>query len=271
MPTADFQVCDIIPRMSSKPTSQNQELVTAKDLCKDYRDTRALDHLSLTLRRGEVLGLLGPNGAGKTTAIHILLGLLTPTSGEVFVFGLSPHKDRHVLSKRLNFSSAYTQLPSNLKVIENLTVFSKIYALKNPAAKIDHLLHLFEIAHLKNRITGALSSGEKTRLNLVKCLLNDPELLLLDEPTASLDPEMADTVRKTLKKIQAENNMGILYTSHNMPEVEEICDRVLFIHQGKTIAEGTPREILKTFDSKTLENVFIKIVRSGNLVSKGDA
>ena len=240
--------------------------VNVKNLCKDYPGTKALDHLSFSLSQGEILGLLGPNGAGKTTAIHILLGLLTPTSGEVSVFGLSPLRHRQIISQRLNFSSAYVQLPSNLKVSENLLIFSKIYGVEKPKQKIDALLELFDIADLENRITGALSSGEKTRLNLCKALLNDPEILLLDEPTASLDPEMADTVRKTLKKIQREKNIGVLYTSHNMPEVEEICDRVLFIHEGRTIAQGTPATIIKSFETNTLEQVFIKIVRSGDLM-----
>ena len=241
-------------------------LAAAENLSKDYEDTRALDGLSLHLDRGEILGLLGPNGAGKTTAIHMFLGLLEPSSGSVSVFGLSPLKDRHAISKRLNFSSAYVQLPSNLKVIENLNIFSRIYCVKNRCQKIDQLLELFEIPHLKNRLTGALSAGEKTRLHLCKCLLNDPELLLLDEPTASLDPEMADKVRKILKKIQAERNLGILYTSHNMPEVEEVCDRVLFIHEGKTIAQGTPAAVMQEFQSKSLEQVFIKIVRRGDFI-----
>ena len=243
-------------------------LITVKNLCKEYADTKALSDLSFELKRGEILGLLGPNGAGKTTAIHILLGLLSPTSGEVAVFGLSPLKHRHPISKRLNFSSAYVQLPTNLKVSENLKIFSKLYNVKNAPDRILMLLDLFEISHLKNRLTGALSSGEKTRLNLAKCLLNEPELLLLDEPTASLDPEMADTVRKILKKIQRETGIGVLYTSHNMPEVEEICDRVLFIHEGRTIAAGSPVEVMRAFESKTLEQVFIKIVRSGDLIGQ---
>ena len=243
--------------------SENNLLICVENLSKNYPDTRALDRISFELRRGEILALLGPNGAGKTTAIHILLGLLAPTSGKVSVFGFSPLKDRHVISKKLNFSSAYTQLPSNLKVNENLKIFSMIYGVKNSRKKIDALLDLFEIGDLQNRVTGALSSGEKTRLNLAKSLLNDPELLLLDEPTASLDPDMADTVRKTLKKVQKETGLGILYTSHNMKEVEEICDRLHFIHLGKSVAEGTPNEILKNFGSLTLEEVFIKIARSG--------
>jgi ABC-2 type transport system ATP-binding protein len=242
-------------------------LIFTKNLCKDYRGTQALIDLCLELKRGEILGLLGPNGAGKTTAIHILLGLLSQTSGEASVFGLSPLHQRHEIAKRLNFSSAYVQLPSNIKVEENLKIFSGLYHVKNPSQKITELLELFEISHLRKRITGALSSGEKTRLNLAKCLLNDPELLLLDEPTASLDPEMADTVRKTLKNIQRKTGIGILYTSHNMPEVEEICDRVLFIHEGRSIANGTPGEVMKSFESKSLEQVFIKIVRSGDLIA----
>lgn len=241
-------------------------LVVVRNLSKDFPDTKALDGLSFSLKKGEILGLLGPNGAGKTTAIHILLGLLTPTSGEVKVFGLSPIKNRHAVSKRFNFSSAYVWLPSNLKVIENLTVFAKLYHVSRPSEKIDQLLELFHISYLKNRLTGALSSGEHTRLNLCKCFLNDPELLLLDEPTASLDPEMADTVRKTLRQIQKKNGLGIIYTSHNMKEIEELCNRVVFIHEGKTIARGSPQQVVDSFKSKNLEEVFIKIVRSGDLV-----
>lgn len=244
-----------------------QTLIETKDLKKRYADTIALDGISFSLSRGEILGLLGPNGAGKTTAIHILLGLLTATSGEVSVFGLSPLKNRHAISKRVNFSSAYVQLPTNLKVLENLQIFSKLYNVKDASQKVRTLMELFEISHLSGRLTGALSSGEKTRLNLAKCLLNDPDLLLLDEPTASLDPDMADVVRKTLKKIQKETGMGIFYTSHNMPEVEEMCDRILFIHEGRLITEGTPAEVLRAFESKTLEQVFIKIVRGGDVES----
>lgn len=245
-------------------------LIETHDLTKNYNGVLALDRLSLSLERGEILGLLGPNGAGKTTAIHILLGILSPTSGSVSVLGLSPIRDRHKISQQLNFSSAYTNLPTNLKVRENLHIFSKIYNVKNAESKSDELLDLFQIRYLKNRVTGALSSGEKTRLNLVKCLLNDPILLLLDEPTASLDPEMADKVRKILKRIQKERNIGILYTSHNMPEVEEICDRIIFINKGKTIAQGTASEVKQSFHSKDLGEVFIKIVRGGDLITEDE-
>lgn len=243
-----------------------EKLVTVDRISKEYAGVRALKELSLSLDAGEIVGLLGPNGAGKTTAIHVILGLLSPSGGEVRVFGMSPLTERHRIAERLNFSSAYVQLPTNLKVIENLSIFAKIYSVRGAKKKIEEMLDLFEIGPLKNRLTGALSSGEKTRLNLAKCLLNDPKLLLLDEPTASLDPEMADTVRKTLKKIQKESKIGILYTSHNMPEVEEICDRVYFIHEGRLIAEGTPGEVVKRFQSKDLEEVFIKIVRSGDFI-----
>ncbi len=243
-----------------------QPLIVAEKISKDYGGTPALKELSFYLNAGEIVGLLGPNGAGKTTAIHIILGLLSPTSGDVRVFGLSPLTHRHSIAQKLNFSSAYVQLPTNLKVIENLSIFSKIYCVPDAKKKIKDLLELFEIGALQNRLTGALSSGEKTRLNLAKCLLNDPELLLLDEPTASLDPEMANTVRKILKKIQKETNVGILYTSHNMPEVEEVCNRVYFIHEGRLIADGTPQDVVKTFQSNNLEQVFIKIVRSGDII-----
>ncbi len=244
------------------------KLLDAKDLRKEYDDTTALDDLSLHVRAGEIVGLLGPNGAGKTTAIHIFLGLLSPTTGHVEVLGMNPLRKRHIIAQRINFSSAYVQLPSNLKVSENMIIFSKLYGVRNAADKIKELLSLFEITHLMDRKCGALSAGEKTRLNLVKCLLNDPELLLLDEPTASLDPEMADTVRHVLKRIRKERNIGVLYTSHNMPEVEEICDRIYFINEGKLMAQGTPKEILSSFQSSNLDQVFIKIVRSGDLVRR---
>ena len=237
-------------------------LIQASNLTKKFNaQSVALDDLSLVLKRGEVLGFLGPNGAGKTTAMHIFLGILTPTSGNVSVLGMSPFKQRHLISQRINFSSAYVSLPSNLKVYESLTVFAGLYGVKNKKQKIDELLEQFEIGYLKKRLNGALSAGEKTRVNLCKCFLNDPEILLLDEPTASLDPDMADKVRQIVKKVQCEKNVSIIYTSHNMVEIEEVCNRIIFINHGRKVAEGTSEEIVKEHGCKTLEEVFIKLVR----------
>ncbi|HNV87309.1 MAG TPA: ABC transporter ATP-binding protein [Candidatus Omnitrophota bacterium] len=246
----------------------NDPLIIAKDLCKTYGKITALDRLSFSLKRGEILGLLGPNGAGKTTAIHITLGVLTATSGEISVMGAHPLKHRTQISPRFNFSSAYTNLPPNLKVIENLMLFARLYTISDPKKKIRTLLEIFEIPHLENRLTGLLSSGERTRVNLVKSLLNDPELLVLDEPTASLDPDISDKVRSILKTIQLKNRIGILYTSHNMFEIETLCERIIFINKGQTIAEGTSEKIQKLFASDSLEQAFIKIVRGGDLVSE---
>ncbi len=253
-------------RMTHENDAEASPLIRTRALTKIYDGSTALDALDLTLHRGEILGLLGPNGAGKTTAIHILLGLLEPTSGEASVFGLSPLTERHRIAARFNFSSAYVQLPSNLKVIENLRTYARLYGVRDRERRIAELLGTFEVGHLAGRITGALSAGERTRVNLAKAFLNDPELLLLDEPTASLDPEMADTVRRILLDIRRRKGLGILYTSHNMPEIESLCDRVLFIHEGRTIARGTPAEVVRHFRSANLEEAFIKIVRCGDLV-----
>ena len=222
-------------------------IVELKDLCKRYNGTDALKSLNFQLKRGEILGLLGPNGAGKTTAIHIILGLLTPTSGEVKVFGLSPIRHRFQLLPRLNFSSAYVNLPYNLTAVQNLELYARLYNVKEAKRKIKELLEVFQISHLGQRRSGFLSSGEQTRLNLCKAFLNDPELLLLDEPTASLDPDMADLVRRVILKVQKERGVTILYTSHNMAEVEVVCDRILFIHHGEKKTEGTAAEVMQRF------------------------
>lgn len=240
-------------------------ILEASEMTRVFGENTVLDRFSFQLRRGEVLGLLGANGAGKTTAMNMLLGLTTPTSGTIRAFGLDMFKHRVEVLKRTNFSSAYTNLPSNLKVWQNLKVFSMIYGVKNASKKIDDLLELFEITELKSHVTGHLSAGESTRVNLCKALLNDPELLLLDEPTASLDPDIADKVRKTLRKVQSERKISILYTSHNMRDIEEVCDRVIFLHRGKVVAEGTPQDIVDRSQQRSLEDVFIKIARSGDV------
>lgn len=241
-------------------------IVEVTDLRKMFNGVTALDSISFSVQPREIVGLLGANGAGKTTAIHILLGLTTPSAGQVRIFSLDIARHRSSILQRCNFSSAYTNLPMNLRVWENLRIFSLIYNVPNWKSKSAELLDLFEISHLRNHISGHLSSGESTRLNLCKALLNDPELLLLDEPTASLDPDMADKLRKSLRQIQKERNIAMLYTSHNMRDVEEICDRVLFLNRGRVISTGTPAEVMAQFHQKSLEEVFIAVARGGDLV-----
>jgi len=237
-------------------------ILEAIDLTREFDGVIALNKFSFQLKRGEVLGMLGANGAGKTTAMNMLLGLTTPTSGSIKAFGMDLATHRIEILRRANFSSAYTSLPGNLLVWQNLTVFARIYGVKNAKQKIADLLELFEISDLRKRVTGQLSAGESTRLNLCKALLNDPELLLLDEPTASLDPDIADKVRKTIRRVQAERQISILYTSHNMKDIEEVCDRVMFLHKGKVVTEGTPADVAL---GSSLEDVFIKIARSGEI------
>ncbi len=246
----------------------SDRIVHVEKLRKTFGGNEAVAGLDFEVRRGEIVGLLGPNGAGKTTAIHILLGLTTATSGTVEIFGLDHDKNRRAILRRCNFSSAYTNLPANLRVWENLRVSSLMYDVPDAARKADELMELFEISHLRDRISGHLSSGEATRLNLCKSLLNDPELLLLDEPTASLDPDIADKVRKILRRLQKERGISMIYTSHNMRDVEEVCDRVYFINHGKVIAQGTPAEVVQQFHENSLEDVFINVARGGELVSE---
>jgi ABC-2 type transport system ATP-binding protein len=236
-------------------------ILEADRLVKRFGEFTALDGLSFTVAEGESLGLLGVNGAGKTTAMNLLLGLTTPTSGMVRMFGLDLWKHRIAILKKVNFSSAYTNLPSNLLVWQNLTVFARLYGVPNPKQRIEFLLELLDITHLRKSVTGRLSAGESTRVNLAKALLNEPRLLLLDEPTASLDPDIADRVRKLLRKLQKETGLSILYTSHNMRDIEEVCDRIIFLHGGKVLAEGTPGDIHSRFNRTSLEDLFIGVAR----------
>ena len=240
-------------------------IIDVQDLRKVFGATVAIEHLSFQVQPGEIVGFLGPNGAGKTTAIAILLGLITPTSGTVRIFGLDFERHRVDILRRSNFSSAYVSLPTNLKVIENLRVFARMYGVKRSESVIASLLDSMEVSHLQERITGQLSAGESTRVNLCKAFLNDPQVLLLDEPTASLDPDMADKVRKLLRRVQQERGLSMLYTSHNMRDVEEVCDRVLFLSRGKIIASGTPQQIMDQFKEDSLEEVFIRVARDGQV------
>jgi len=243
-------------------------IVQVEHLRKEFDGTVAVADISFAVNRGEIVGLLGANGAGKTTTIQILLGLTRATAGSVKIFGEDFERHRVEILQRCNFSSAYTGLPSNLKVWENMLIFAQLYGVKDWRKRTDELLALFEISHLKKQITGNLSSGESTRVNLCKSLLNQPELLLLDEPTASLDPDIADKVRKLLRRIQREQGTTMIYTSHNMRDVEEVCDRVLFLHKGRIIAEGTPQQVVEHFRQKSLEDVFISVARGGDVLAK---
>lgn len=243
----------------------SQPVLQVSHLVKKFGEVTPVDGISFDIRQGEILGLLGANGAGKTTAINMILGIVTPTAGEIHVFGKALAKERIAILRRMNFCSTYTQLPGNLRVWQNLIVFGKIYRVPNLKSRIDEVLEMLEIRHLKDRISGNLSAGESTRLNLCKALLNKPELLLLDEPTASLDPDIADKVRKVTRRIRDEEGASILYTSHNMRDVEEVCDRVVFMHRGKILFIGTAAEILHHFQEESLESLFIRVARGGEI------
>ncbi|HEY3170470.1 MAG TPA: ABC transporter ATP-binding protein [Thermoanaerobaculia bacterium] len=248
-----------------KVTEGPQPVIEVENLTKRFDAVTAVRDLSFAVRRGEILGLLGPNGAGKTTTIQLLLGLTAPTSGRVRLFGLDIARHRREILQRVNFSSAYVSLPFNLSVRENLEVFARLYGVTDRRQRIARLLELFEIPEVADTVTGKLSSGQVTRVNLCKAFLNDPEVLFLDEPTASLDPDIAEKVRSALKRVQRERRVTIVYTSHNMREIELVCDRVIFLSRGRVVAEGTPREILERADEESLEKVFITIARGGGL------
>ncbi|HKV46388.1 MAG TPA: ABC transporter ATP-binding protein [bacterium] len=232
-------------------------------LTKRYASIEVVEDLSFRVDPGAIVGFLGPNGAGKTTTLAMLLGLLLPTSGEVRVLGLPMPQERRRILARVNFTSPYVSLPGNLTVGENLTVFARLYGVRDARRRIEGLLDRFGLEELRARATGRLSSGEATRLGLVKALLNDPEVLFLDEPTASLDPDSAERVRDGLRRIRAERRMTLFYTSHNMQEVERLSDRILFLHRGRLIADGPPGEVLRRFARATLEEMFLDVARGG--------
>ncbi|MEK7521918.1 MAG: ABC transporter ATP-binding protein [Patescibacteria group bacterium] len=236
-------------------------IIQVKNLTKRFGNFTAVDKISFQVFPGEIVGFLGPNGAGKTTTIQMLLDLVTPTSGTIRLFGKDLKKHREEVLNRVNFSSAYVAMPYNLKVGENLATFGRLYGVPNLKQKIRDLAEFFNIEDMLSRMTGSLSSGQATRMNLAKALINDPELLLLDEPTASLDPDVADKTRKLLLQIQKERGVTILYTSHNMSEIEEICNRVIFINYGKITDTGTTRELVIKYGRKDMNDVFLTIVR----------
>ncbi len=239
-------------------------VIQVDHLTKSFNGVTAVNDVSFSVEEGEIVGFLGPNGAGKTTLIQLLLGLITPTSGEIHILGMDLKTARQKILSRVNFSSCYVSMPTSLTLEENLLVFAKLYGIKRPNARIDELLTLFEIQSLKATLTRHLSSGQLTRLSLAKSLLNAPQVLFLDEPTASLDPDMADKTRTLLKSIRKANSMTLLYTSHNMKEMQEISDRVIFLNAGRIIASGTPSEVLQHFEEESLEDVFLKVARGNH-------
>jgi len=242
-------------------------VIDVRGLTHRYAKTEqpAVDGLDLEVQGGEIVGLLGPNGAGKTTTLHAVLGLLEPTAGSVRVFGRSPIRDRGAVLGRLNFASVDVDLPSNLLVEECLRIFAAIYNVPDRLRRVQELIQRFELEPLRRQRIGVLSAGERMRLKLCKALLNAPDLLVLDEPTLSLDPYMAQKVRQLLQAIQRERGMSILYTSHNMREVETFCDRIVFLHRGRKLAEGSPSDVMARTNSRSLDDLFIRVATSGEL------
>ena len=235
--------------------------VIVRDLVKRYGAIVAVDHISFRLEPATTVALLGGNGAGKTTTIAMLLGLVMPSSGEVRVFGADMANDRYQVAQRLNFQSPYVDLPMRLTVRQNLTVYAGLYGLANGTERIAFLADDLQIAELLDRPTGKLSAGQKTRVGLAKALLNAPELLLLDEPTASLDPDTADWVRHKLKDYARSRRATILFASHNMAEVERLADRVILLSAGRILEDETPAALIASYGRETLEEVFLDVVR----------
>jgi ABC-2 type transport system ATP-binding protein len=236
--------------------------IEVENLTKKYNGPLAVDDISFNLPQGSILGLLGGNGAGKTTTISMLLGLLVPTSGRITVLGHDMAKDRFNALARMNFSSPYIALPQRLSVMENLRIYGHLYNVPKLSRRIGELAEQFNLGALLSRPAGDLSAGQKTRVALAKSLINKPDLLLLDEPTASLDPDTGDFVRTTLERYRAETNAAILLASHNMAEVERLCDNVLMMKQGKIVDRGTPENLISRYGREDLEEVFLDIARA---------
>jgi ABC-2 type transport system ATP-binding protein len=243
--------------------------VAVRGLTKRYNNVTAVDHISFTIEAGTTVALLGGNGAGKTTTIAMLLGLIMPTAGEVKVFGADMSRNRYDVAQRLNFQSPYVDLPARLTVKQNLTVYAGLYGIANAAERIACIAEHLQIETLLDRPTGKLSAGQKTRVGLAKALLNAPELLLLDEPTASLDPDTADWIRHKLKDYARSRKATLLLASHNMAEVERLADRVILLQAGRIIEDETPKALIASYGRETLEDVFLDVVR-GRAKSAGE-
>jgi len=241
--------------------SGGEVVLSVAGLCKRYSKVVAVEEVSFDVHRQEVVGLLGPNGAGKTTTINMILGVLSPTAGSVRIGGIDLARERARALAQANFSAVYASLPGNLTVAQNLRFFGLVYGIPGLARRVEELLQQFDLERLRDTKCGLLSSGEQTRVALAKAVLNRPRLLLLDEPTASVDPAAAQTIRARIRSLTAETGCGILWTSHNMYEVEEVCDRVLFLSHGRILLEGDPRRLPREHGAATLEELFIRLAR----------
>ena len=236
-------------------------VLAVEELGKRYGETIAVQDVSFHVARNEIVGLLGPNGAGKTTTINMILGILEPTSGSIRIEGIDVALQRSKALQCTNFAAVYAPLPGNLSVYQNLRVFGLIYTVRDLPARIDSLLRRFELERFRDTKAGVLSSGEQTRLCLAKAMLNEPHLLLLDEPTASLDPATAHDIRAKIREMATQGACGVLWTSHNMYEVEDVCDRVLFLSRGKILLEGDPKTLGAQHGHASLEDLFVAVAR----------
>jgi ABC-2 type transport system ATP-binding protein len=240
--------------------SARQQVLSVRGLRKTYVDNIAVDDVSFEVASNEIVGLLGPNGAGKTTTINMVLGVLEPSAGDISIAGIDLARDGSVALGCTNFAAVYAQLPGNLTVNQNLRVFGLIYGVKHLATRIDEVLREFDLTPFRDTKCGVLSSGEQTRVSLAKAMLNRPRLLL-DEPTASLDPSTAQEVRAHIREFATSGSGGVLWTSHNVYEVQEVCDRVLFLSRGKILLEGNPRRLPEEHGKASLEELFIAVAR----------
>ena len=236
-----------------------------KNIIKKFKTTIAVNDISFEIKKNNTLGLLGPNGCGKTTSIGMMLGLITPSSGEIFIDGMPLNsKNRIKLLSLMNFASPYIELPKKLTVIQNLEVYARLYGVIKKTERIEELVEDLNLNNFLYKKTGELSSGQKNRVSLAKSLINKPKLLFLDEPTASLDPDVGDFVREYLEKYKNKNELTILLASHNMKEVERLCDKIVMMKQGKIVDEGTCEELINKHGRVNLEDTFLKIARSKN-------
>ena len=237
--------------------------IEIKNLNKEYNNILAVKNINFTINKGSIVGLLGPNGCGKTTTIGMMLGLIKPTSGTVFINGLNIENEnnRTKILEKVNFISPYVELPKKLTVEENLKVYGKLYGVNNLQDKISDLMKQLNLFEFKKRKTGELSSGQKNRVSLAKALINEPEILFLDEPTASLDPDVGDYIRTYIESFASKKGTTILLASHNMNEVERLCNEVMMMKNGKIIDKGTCSSLINKHGRKNLEETFLKIVR----------